>query len=53
MVEGGMQLGRSVCICDRCVKLAQTPYARVAYCAGCRVRNGKHDPACTEQRVIA
>ena len=49
----GCGAGKQVFICNTCVRLAQSPFATVAYCASCSARNGKHDPSCRDQKIIA
>lgn len=49
----GCGAGKSVFICDVCVKLAQSPMATIAHCAACHARNGKHEPNCQDQKVLA
>lgn len=41
-------IGDRACICNVCAALAKSPFATVAYCAQCRVVNGKHDPECED-----
>ena len=40
-------------ICDLCVRMADTPMATVAYCAGCTTVNGKHHENCKQEKEIA
>ena len=53
LVQGGINIGRPVFICDKCVRLAQSPFATIAHCASCQARNGKHDPHCPDQELTA
>lgn len=53
LIEGCGNGKTTVRICNLCVRLAQSSLATIAYCAGCSAKNGKHDPNCREQKVIA